>query len=445
MDEADQLHKKLLAMNEALLLGSLRQHELMEATEKLNEQLRAEIAERKRVESQLKEATAVAEKANLAKSEFLSKMSHELRTPLNAILGFAQLMERSSPLPTASQKARLNEILGAGWYLLELINEILDLAIIESGTPSLSLESVPLAEIMRECEAMIEPLAETHGIGITFPRFDAPCFVNADRTRLKQVLLNLLSNAIKYNQKRGTVTIDCSASSPARTLVSIADTGAGLPAEKLAQLFQPFNRLGQETGAEEGTGIGLVVAKQLVELMGGTISAESSVGLGSVFRIELNSAAKPESAFEKLNPVITALRSQDGAPRRTVLYVDDNRASLELVEQIIDARPNMRMLRAGDGSLAVDLAHAQLPEVILMDIDLPGISGIEALGMLRKDPATAHIPVIALSASAMPRDIEKGMKAGFLRYLTKPIRITEFLDTLDMALAVSATGSANKK
>jgi signal transduction histidine kinase/CheY-like chemotaxis protein len=445
MDEAAKLHKKLLAMNEALLLGSLRQHELTEAAEKLNEQLRAEITERKRVESELKKATAVAEKANLAKSEFLSKMSHELRTPLNSILGFAQLMEGSTPPPTASQKARLDEILRAGWYLLELINEILDLAAIDSGTPSLSLESVPLAETMRECQAMMEPLAQAHGIAMTFPKFDVPCYVNADRTRLKQVLLNLLSNAIKYNQERGTIVVDCSARSPIRTLVSITNTGAGLPTEKLAQLFQPFNRLGQETGAKEGTGIGLVVAKQLVELMGGAISAESSVGAGSVFRIELNSAAKPESALDKFNPADAALRSQDNKPRRTVLYVEGNPASLELVEQLIDARPNMRLLSAGNGSLAVKLARAHLPEVIFMDIDLPGISGIEALEILRTDPATAHIPVIALSANATQRDIEKGMEAGPLRYLTKPIRVSEFMDALDAALAVSETGAANKK
>jgi len=440
MDEAAQLHKKLLAMNEALLLGAVRQHELTEAAEKLNEQLRAEITERKRVESELNEAMAVAEKANLAKSEFLSKMSHELRTPLNAILGFAQLMESSSPPPTASQKRSVDQILRAGWYLLELINEILDLAIIESGRLSLSLESVPLAEIMRECQAMIEPLAQTRGIGMTFPKFDAPCFVNADRVRLKQVLVNLLSNAIKYNQERGTVVIDCSACSATRTLVSITNTGAGLPAEKLAQLFQSFNRLGQETGAEEGTGIGLVVAKQLVELMGGAISVTSSVGVGSVFRIELNSAAKPELALEKLNPAVAALRAQHSGPRRTVLYVEDNPANLELVEQLIAARPNLRLLSAGDGSLAVELARAHLPELIMMDINLPGISGIEALGILRKDPATAHIPVIALSANAMPRDIEKAIEAGFLRYLTKPIRVTEFMDALDAALAVSETG-----
>ena len=445
MDEATRLHEEMLAMNEALLLGSLRQHELTEAAEKLNEQLRAEIAERKRVEAELKEAMALAEKANLAKSEFLSRMSHELRTPLNAILGFAQLMESSSPPPTASQKRSVDQILRAGWYLLELINEILDLAIIESGRSSLSLESVSLGEIMRECQAMIEPLAQTRGIGMNFPKFDAPCFVNADRTRLKQVLVNLLSNAIKYNLQRGTVVVGCSARSSTRTLISITNTGAGLSAEKLAQLFQSFNRLGQETGAEEGTGIGLVVAKHLVELMGGAISVESSVGVGSVFRVELNTAAKPELVLDECNPAVTAPRSRDSGLRRTVLYVEDNPASLELVEQLIDARPSIRLLSAGDGSLGVELARAHLPELILMDIDLPGISGIEALAMLRKDPATAHIPVIALSANAIPRDIERGMQAGFLRYLTKPIRVNEFMDALDAALALSATGSASKK
>jgi signal transduction histidine kinase/CheY-like chemotaxis protein len=445
MDEAARLHKKMLAMNEALLLGSLRQHELAEAAEKLNEQLRAEITERKRVEAELNQAVAVAEKANLAKSEFLSRMSHELRTPLNAILGFAQLMESASPPPSPSQKQSVDQILRAGWYLLELINQILDLAVIESGRSSLSLESVSLDEVMRECQSMIEPLAKTRGIGMTFPKFDIPCFVNADRTRLKQVLVNLLSNAIKYNQERGTVAVDCSAPSPTRTVVSITNTGAGLPAEKLAQLFQSFNRLGQEAGAEEGTGIGLVVTKRLVELMGGAISVESSVGVGSVFRIELNAAAKPELAIAKFTPADAALRSQNSGPRRTVLYVEDNPASLELVEQLLVARPNIRLLSVGEGSLAVDFARVHLPELILMDIDLPGISGIEALRILRDDPATAHIPAIALSANALPHDIERGMDAGFLRYLTKPIRVAEFMDALDAALALSETGSANRK
>src|SRR4051812_31806074 len=224
---------------------------------------------RKLAESKLNEAMAAAEKANRAKTDFISGMSHELRTPLNAILGFAQLIESGSPAPTPSQKRNLDQVLKAGWYLLELINEILDLALIESGQLSLSREPVSLAEVILECQTMIEPQAQKRGIRMTFPRFDAPCFINADRTRIKQVLINLLFNAIKYNKPNGAVTVSCTRTRPGSIRVSIADTGAGLGPEQLAQLFQPFNRLGKETGGEEGTGIGLVVTKRLVDLMGG--------------------------------------------------------------------------------------------------------------------------------------------------------------------------------
>ena len=250
-----------------------------------------DITERKRLDQvlldknvELESAKFVAEKANLAKSAFLSSMSHELRTPLNAILGFAQLLETGSPPPTAAQIVRLHQIIKAGWYLLELINEILDLAVIESGKLSLSREPVSLIDVMHECQAMIESQAQKHGIHINFLPFDHTWFANADRTRVKQVLINLLSNAIKYNREHGTVEVACSASTPGtRIRISIKDSGMGLSPEKLMQLFQPFNRLGQETGTEEGTGIGLVVTKQLVELMGGTIGVESTVGAGSEF------------------------------------------------------------------------------------------------------------------------------------------------------------------
>src|SRR5712672_3174492 len=240
--------------------------------------LTRDLTERRQVEAELINAKAVAEKANLAKSNFLSSMSHELRTPLNAILGFGQLMESGSPLPTPAQKESLDQILQAGWYLLELINEILDLSLIESGKLSLSLEAMSLAEVLNDCRAMIEPQAQMSGIAMEFPEFDGPFFVKADRTRVKQVLINLFSNAIKYNQAGGTVVMEYAASPPERIRVSVRDTGAGLAPEKLAQLFQPFNRLGQEASAEEGTGIGLVVTKRLVELMGGVIGVESKVG-----------------------------------------------------------------------------------------------------------------------------------------------------------------------
>jgi len=241
---------------------------------------------------ELVRARAVAEKANLAKSEFLSSMSHELRSPLNAILGFAQLMDTESPPATASQKESLKLILQAGWHLLTLINEILDLTKIESGQVPMSHAPVALAEVMLECQSMVELQGEQHRIRMIFPPIDAGYFVLADRTRLKQVLINLLSNAIKYNREHGTVEVSCARNTPESIRISIRDTGAGLTAEQLAQLFQAFNRLGQETGVVEGTGIGLLVTKRLVELMGGAIGVESSIGSGSVFWFELTSVNK---------------------------------------------------------------------------------------------------------------------------------------------------------
>ena len=403
-----------------------------------------DVTERKRFEQALQEsnvelesAKSAAEKANLAKSDFLSSMSHELRSPLNAILGFAQLMESASPSPTASQSESIAQILQAGWHLLKLINEILDLAVIESGKVSLSPESVSLAELMSECRAMMEPQAQQHGIGMTFPQFDDehPFFVRADRTRLKQIIINLLSNAIKYNKERGTVAVDCTVSAPERIRISVADTGAGLPPEKLAQLFQPFNRLGQEAGGVAGTGIGLVVTKRLAELMEGVLGVESTVGVGSVFWCELISAAAPHLDIQSHElEVSVPLPLPAGAPQRTVLYVEDNPANMKLVEQLIARFPEIQLLTAVNGTLGIEIARAAQPQVILMDINLPGLSGIEALKILRNDPATAHIPIVALSANAMPRDIAMGLELGFFRYLTKPIKVKEFMETLKMAL-----------
>ena len=395
---------------------------------------------RKRVESELHEAMAAAEKANRAKTDFLSGMSHELRTPLNAILGFAQLMESGSPLPTPSQKRNLDQILKAGWYLLELINEILDLALIESGKVTLSREPVSLAEVMLECRAMIEPQARKRDIGMTFPQFDVACFVKADRTRVKQVLINLLFNAIKYNKLGGAVAVESTPIPPDSIRISVRDTGAGLAPEQVAQLFQPFNRLGKEASAEEGTGIGLVVTKRLVELMGGAIGAESTVGVGSVFWVELSLTPAPRLAVlesEPAGPVHP--QAPDVTPLRTLLYVEDNPANLELVEQLIARRTDLRLLSAADGNLGIEFARAYRPEVILMDINLPGMSGIDAMKILRADPSTAHIPIIALSANAVPRDIAKGLEAGFLNYLTKPIKVNEFMDALDVALDSAKT------
>jgi PAS domain S-box-containing protein len=406
-----------------------------------------DVTERKRLDQvlqdknvELESARFVAEKANLAKSNFLSSMSHELRTPLNAILGFAQLLEAGSPPPTSTQIVRLQQITKAGWYLLDLINEILDLAVIESGTLSMSHESVSLIEVMGECEAMIEPQLQQRGIGISFLPFDPDWHVNADRVRIKQALINLLSNAIKYNREHGTVEVRCNLVTPERIRISIKDSGEGLPPHKLVQLFHPFNRLGQENGPVEGTGIGLVVTKQLVELMGGSVGVESKVGVGSEFWIELNVDMMPQPAAGSFMDESVAGQVRGRGGLHTMVYVEDNPANLMLVEQIIEDHPQLRMLSARNGNQGIALARTHLPDVILMDINLPGMSGIEALKVLHDDPITAHIPVIALSANAMPRDIEKGMEAGFFHYLTKPIKVNEFTEALDKALEFADAG-----
>ncbi|MDI1247264.1 MAG: PAS domain S-box protein, partial [Lacunisphaera sp.] len=413
-----------------------------------------DVTERKRLDQalqetnvELKSAKSAAEKANLAKSDFLSSMSHELRSPLNAILGFAQLMDSSTPPPTADQSARIAQILQAGWHLLNLINEILDLAVIESGKVSLSREPVCLAEVMVECQTMMEPQAQQRGIAMTFPRFEQPVFVWADRTRLKQIVINLLSNAIKYNREQGKVIVEYAVTPTERVRIGVRDTGHGLDPGKLAQLFQPFNRLGQEGNGVVGTGIGLVVTKQLVELMDGALGVESTVGTGSLFWVELRPSVAPglievapePAAPHPLPPPVPAPKH-----RRTLLYIEDNPANMELVEQLIARRPELHLLKAVNGTLGIQLAHTGRPEVILMDINLPGLSGSAALKILRHDPATAHIPVVAVSANAMPRDIELGLEAGFFRYLTKPIKVNEFMETLDVALAYAGSnrGSA---
>jgi PAS domain S-box-containing protein len=393
--------------------------------------------------TELEAARAAADKANLAKSEFLSGMSHELRSPLNAILGFAQLMESSTPLPTPSQKASIDQILRAGWYLLELINEVLDLALIESGRLSLSREPVSLPEVLQDCQTLMASAALKKEVSLQFAPLAAPCFVSADHTRLKQVVINLLSNAIKYNRHGGSVTVSCSERIGGRIRLSVQDTGEGLAPEMVAQLFQPFNRLGKEDSEEEGTGIGLVVSKRLVEQMGGEIGVVSTMGVGSVFWVELALMGAPQFndvAAEMLLSHVTP--TVNGERVRTLLYVEDNRANMELVRQLIARRPDLRLFGAEDAMRGIALAREHQPDVILLDINLPGINGLQALNILHEDESTRHIPVLALSANAMPRDIERGLAAGFLRYLTKPIRVNEFMDALDAGLALAQTQRA---
>ncbi|MDZ4074123.1 MAG: ATP-binding protein, partial [Hylemonella sp.] len=373
----------------------------------------------------------------------LSSMSHELRTPLNAILGFAQLVASSTPVPTIAQQRSIDQILKAGWYLLELINEILDLALIESGKLIMSEEPVALADLLTECRALVESQAVQREVTLHFAAMDTPLHVKGDRTRLKQVLVNLLYNAVKYNRKPGRVDVTCLVLSPDVVRITVRDTGQGLSTEQLGKLFQPFNRLGREAGVEEGTGIGLVVTQRLVHLMGGQIGAESTPGVGSMFWVDLTRVAPAQTDPGGIDwvPAKDAF-IRHGQAIQTVLYVEDNPANLELVEQIIVRYPNLRLLSAADGSTGIEFARTYLPQVILMDINLPGISGIEAMRVLHADPITARIPIIALSANAVPRDIQKGLQAGFFAYITKPIRVPELMKTLELALIQANAATA---
>lgn len=353
-------------------------------------------------------------------------------------------MESAAPPPTPLQKDSITQILQAGWHLLKLINEVLDLAAVEAGKTSLSPEPVSLAEVISECEAMFVPEGQKRNIKLMFPQFYVPMFVRADRTRLKQVLINLLSNAIKYNREHGTVEIKCTASTPDHILISVKDGGMGLSEEQLANLFQPFNRLGQENCTEEGTGIGLVMTKRLVELMDGTIGVKSIVGVGSVFWFELRSVVPPASVVDESGTLVPAHDAPYAAEVRTVLYVEDNPANMKLIESLVARRANIRLLRADDGNVGLSIACEQIPDVILMDINLPGMSGIDVLKHLRENRSTYHIPVLAISANAMPGDIKNGLDAGFFRYLTKPINVQEFMETMDAALLFAENGASQR-
>jgi signal transduction histidine kinase/AmiR/NasT family two-component response regulator len=414
------------------------QQEVMRLNQELEQRVQERTSQLESSNRELALATEAAERANRAKSEFLSSMSHELRTPLNAILGFSQLLQ-SSTIDTDAAKKRefATHIFRAGQHLLTLINEVLDLARIESSNLMLSMEPTAVAEVLEECETMIEPAAARRSVRVIFPQACEQS-VLADRTRFRQVLLNLLSNAIKYNRDQGAVVVDCQQAGKDHVRISVQDTGAGLRTEQLQALFQPFNRLGQEAGTEEGTGIGLVVTKRLVELMNGRIGVSSTVGVGSIFWIELPAApgvAVAQRAEERPLRSAAAPDHPIDGQKPTLLYVEDNPANLRLVEEIVAVRGDLRHISAPDAQMGIELARAHLPQVILMDINLPGLSGIDAQQILRDDPRTSHIPVIGVTANAMPRDIAQGLAAGFFRYVTKPIRVDELNGAIDSALA----------
>ncbi len=391
------------------------------------------ISERKMMQQKLVEAKEAAEQASRAKSEFLSSMSHELRTPMNAILGFSQLMEGDENL-TAEQRESLRDIGDAGSHLLELINEVLDLAKIESGKMELSIDSVNVGDVMQAAQNLIAPMAEKREIKLTIADgcFDS-CFVRADFTRTKQVLLNLLSNAVKYNLHGGSIQVDCQSVDNERLRISVSDTGKGIPEVKLKGLFEAFNRLEAEGSNIEGTGIGLVITRQLVGLMAGEMGVESVVGEGSRFWFELPLAQGLATEKKRAGAAGSGTDNALGTGR-SVLYIEDNPVNLKLVSKLIEKRTAIHLLSAAEPVAGIELALEHKPDLILLDINLPEMSGYEVLRHLREMAATRDIPVVALSANAMADDLKKGEEAGFNGYLTKPINVKEFFSVLEQML-----------
>lgn len=386
-----------------------------------------DITDRIFMEMSFKAAKEDAENANRAKSEFLSNMSHELRTPLNAVLGFSQLLELNPEAPLSPDQSQyVDEIIRAGEHLLTLINEILDLSMIESGRYSLSNEPVEIVLLMDEIMSLMQPLADKNKVTLTFIHPDLNTLITVtDRTRLKQILINLVSNAIKYNRENGTVTIKIE-KDDALIKLHVIDNGYGIPADQLENIFNPFQRLPDLNNAIEGTGIGLTVVKQLSHLIKGTIYVESTPGTGSHFWLEVPLSERhdlPDDANLIQDDVLQTLLNH---PYK-LLYVEDNQVNLRLMESALEKIPNIELISANSGELGIELAKVQPPDLIILDIHLSGIDGYEVLRRLKEMAETKNIPIVALSASAMPADIKKGIMMGFTDYFTKPLNIPLFL------------------
>jgi CheY-like chemotaxis protein len=373
-----------------------------------------------------------AEVANHSKSEFLSRMSHELRTPLNAVLGFGQLLELEEL--TDDQHESVDQILKGGHHLLDLINEVLDISRIEAGELRLSPEAVLVSELVHEAVDLIRPLADQRGIQVVADRSGScDCYVFSDRQRAKQVLLNLLSNAVKYNRSRGTVAVSCAQPSPTHVRLDVADTGPGIPAERLGQLFTPFERLGAQDTDVEGTGIGLALSRRLTEAMGGTLTVASTLGQGSTFSVVLPRVEGPVERYERLSAEPERAAVATTQPSK-VLHIEDNLANLKLVERIFARRADIEIVAAMHGRLGLELAHEHRPILVLLDLHLPDMGGEQVLQRLRDDPVTASIPVVIVSADATPGQVQRLLAAGATAYLSKPVDVRELLAVLDGAL-----------
>jgi PAS domain S-box-containing protein len=395
-----------------------------------------DVTERQQLEHVLKRAKDDAERANRAKSDFLSRMSHELRTPLNAILGFAQLLDMDDL--AADQKESVDQILRAGRHLLLLVDEVLDIARIEAGRMSLSLEPVDIHDVIAEAWELVRHGAATAGIQFQNGSSPSGLLVTADRQRLKQVLLNLLSNAVKYNTEGGSIAVTCTKglTGPRRLRVEIADTGRGIAPESLDRLFTPFERLGAEHTGIEGTGIGLAVSRGLVEAMAGEIGADTSLGAGSTFWFEL--PLDPQQRQAEVGAPSEALASSPGTePARasTVLYIEDNPSNFKLVERVLAHRPSVHLLTAMLGGLGIELAREHRPDIILLDLHLPDIHGSEVLRRIREDPVISRTPVVIISADVTSAQVERLLAAGAQAYLPKPLDVQEFLRVVDGLLA----------